>query len=392
MNTDRAFLSSLKRDCRHFRNERPCRPHKERGVVCADCDVYDPVAERITIVKLAATGDVLRTTAFLPSLRRKYPKARLRWMTVAAAAPLFEANPYVDDLVVGDGVHVPARLALEPQDLVLCPDADPQTASLAAALPLRPGGRRVGFTVDDDGLVQPLSAAAERWYAMGVSDERKRANRETYQNLVAALLELEVPLVDRPVFVLRKSEVEDAQAWFAREKALCAPFAGVTKVVGIVTGAGRRWPRKQWTLEGQVGFIEDQFAKGRGVVLFGGPEEVERHEALRKALPRGPLLDAGTSNSLRSFAARLSLADVVVTGDTMALHMATAFGQPVVALFGPTSSFEIELYGKGQKVFAEELDCLCCYAHCERTPSCMDLIRVEAVVSAVDTVVAGRTS
>ncbi|MCB9881678.1 MAG: glycosyltransferase family 9 protein [Planctomycetes bacterium] len=382
MDDERHFLSELKRDCRHFRSERPCRPHKHRGVVCASCDVYDPIRERITIVKLAATGDVLRTTAFLPGLRRKYPGAWIRWLTVGGAAPLFAGNPYVDELVVGDGIHLPARLAILPQDLVLCPDADAQTASLAASIPLRDDGRRVGFGIDGDGNVVPLSEAAAHWFALGLSDAFKRANRETYQNLVGAVLELEAPIEDRPVLVLDDREVANAKSWL--DAARGGSRGATSSLVGLVTGAGRRWPRKQWTLEGQIALAKDQLAKGRTVVLYGGPEESERHDALRAALPNGAILDAGTSNSLRNFAARLSLADIVVTGDTMALHMATAFGQPVVALFGPTSSFEIELYGSGAKVFAEELDCLCCYAMCDRTPSCMDLITVERVIESVD--------
>ena len=47
----------LKRDCRHVHWDRPCKPHKQRGKVCAYCDEYAPIRHRVLVVKLAATGD-----------------------------------------------------------------------------------------------------------------------------------------------------------------------------------------------------------------------------------------------------------------------------------------------------------------------------------------------
>ena len=59
----------LKPDCRQFRWDRPCAPHKRTGVTCATCERdYDPVRSRLLVVKLAALGDVLRTTAMLPAI------------------------------------------------------------------------------------------------------------------------------------------------------------------------------------------------------------------------------------------------------------------------------------------------------------------------------------
>lgn len=385
---DRKLWATLRRDCRHFRSDRPCAPHKARGVVCASCDVYERAHPKITLVKLAATGDVLRTTAFLPAIRRKYPHAQLRWLTLAHPGPLFEGNRLVDEVTICDGEHLPARLLTEAQDIVLCPDADATTAALAARIPLREGGRRIGFGLDDDGLVEPLNDAALRWYLLGVSDSEKRANRETYQNLVGALLELPTPIVDRPVLELSSAEEAAAAAWFEGAK---SEHPDVQTWIGLVTGAGSRWPRKQWTSEHQVEFIKRQVEGGRGVVLLGGPHERERHDAIRSALEGAAVLDAGNDNPLRDFAARLACVDAVVTGDTLAMHMATAFSKPVVALFGPTSSHEIELYGSGEKVYAAELDCLCCYSRCERTPSCMDLIRVESVEAALEGLLAASS-
>jgi len=45
----------------------------------------------------------------------------------------------------------------------------------------------------------------------------------------------------------------------------------------------------------------------------------------------------------------MDICDVIVTSDSMALHVGVAMGIYVIALFGPTSPAEIELFGNGQK-------------------------------------------
>ena len=99
----------LKTDCRHVRWDRPCAPHKKRGKGCASCDEYEPVRSRILIVKLAATGDVLRTTSFLPAIHEQWPGARVTWLTRKSAAGLFDGNPLVDEVLTADDAITAAR-------------------------------------------------------------------------------------------------------------------------------------------------------------------------------------------------------------------------------------------------------------------------------------------
>src|SRR5579871_6745596 len=70
-------------DCRHFRGDIPCKPHKDHGVHCDGCDYYAPVSENILIIKLGAAGDVLRTTPLLTPLKKEHPNARIWWLTLS---------------------------------------------------------------------------------------------------------------------------------------------------------------------------------------------------------------------------------------------------------------------------------------------------------------------
>ncbi len=71
----------LKTDCRLFKGDRPCDPHKEKGVKCDHCNYYQPIKFKILIIKLDAVGDVLRTTSILKPLKKKYPDCFIVWCT-----------------------------------------------------------------------------------------------------------------------------------------------------------------------------------------------------------------------------------------------------------------------------------------------------------------------
>jgi heptosyltransferase-2 len=154
-------------------------------------------------------------------------------------------------------------------------------------------------------------------------------------------------------------------------------------VVGLNTGAGGRWELKQWREEGFIGLVQ-RLSRERDVqfVLLGGPGERERNARLQ-AQAGVPIVDPGCDNPVRHFAALTAACDVVVTGDTLAMHIALALQRRTVVLFGPTSAPEIELYGLGEKVIPD-MTCLSCYkTSCDFVPNCMELITVDMVASAV---------
>jgi heptosyltransferase-2 len=95
------------------------------------------------------------------------------------------------------------------------------------------------------------------------------------------------------------------------------------------------------------------------------------------------LVDTGCDNSLLEFAAIVDLCDLVVTADTLALHIATALEKKIVALFGPTSISEIELYGRGIKLSSPD-GCKCFYRkYCTEDFPCMEKITPDMVLEAI---------
>ena len=131
--------------------------------------------------------------------------------------------------------------------------------------------------------------------------------------------------------------------------------------------------------------IEKLNSDKNNLLLLGGPEETEIIGQLKKEY--NFLFDTGCDNSLLEFAAIVDLCDLVITADTLALHIATALNKKIVALFGPTSVSEIELYGRGIKLSSPD-GCNCFYRkYCSEEISCMEKITSDMVVEATDTLI-----
>jgi len=365
-------------DCRYFHGDRPCYFHKERGIKCNNCSYYAPINNKVLIIKLGAPGDVLRTTPVLTAIKYEIPDAHITWLTDSASLPLLETNPFIDR-VWDCSFETISRLHVEEFDLILALDNSGDCASLATLAKAR---KKLGFGTTANGSIVPLNPEAETWLEMAAFDDIKKANKRTYQDIIFSICGYEFnPAIHEVVLSLTEDERLITEA-FKKECGLKENDI----VVGINIGAGHRWPKKKWTIEGFVELsrrlIMDDGAK---VILLAGPEEKDMAlEVKNRLLSKGVgVIDAGCDNPLRTFIAKMDACNIIVTADTLALHIAVGLKKYVVALFGPTSSAEIELYGRGTKIVARK-DCVCCYRQrCEVSPYCIESITVEEVLEAV---------
>ena len=74
-------INDVKIDCRNYLGDKPCKPHKESGINCPDCEFYDSISEKILIIKLEAGGDVIRTTPLLRKIKEKMPHSYITWVS-----------------------------------------------------------------------------------------------------------------------------------------------------------------------------------------------------------------------------------------------------------------------------------------------------------------------
>ncbi|MEM9803157.1 MAG: glycosyltransferase family 9 protein [Planctomycetota bacterium] len=341
---------------------------------------------RVLVIKTGALGDVLRTTSILPGLDKRFDDLRVTWLTAEAARPLVDRHRLVRDVVTcrpSDPTSVEEAASALPGhrwDWVLSLDDEEPLCRLAASLD---AVRLSGATLDRDGN-RTYTADVEPWFGMGllskagkdVADRLKRENERTHPAIFASMLGLEE---GKPELPLPGDALAYATAFAKR-----ASLGDDLVVVGLNTGAGGRWTSKELPVDRVVGYagaLATALDREVAFLVLGGPLEAERNAAIVagiEALDVGArAVDAGTDNDLPTFAAIVGLCDLLLTSDSLALHVGTAMEVPIVAFFAPTSAAEIELFGLGEKVVSTSPD------YCSYEPDAdRSTITVERLVAA----------
>jgi heptosyltransferase-2 len=285
------------------------------------------------IIKLGAMGDVLRTTAILRAL-----PGPVTWVTRPASMPLLDHIPQIAERIPFEAAR--ERLRGRHFGLAACLDDEPEACRLLEAVTW---DRHVGAFLAD-GQVR-YTESARSWYDMGLvsrfgkerADELKRENRRSYQEHLFEMFGL-------------RFQGEDYVFGYPRH-------AADRRRVGIEMRADVRWRWKRWVRYPEL--VETLRADGYDVVCFEQRDD------------------------LRDFIADVNGCGVVVTGDTLTMHIALALGKPTIAVFGPTSAPEIHGYGRLTSIVSP-IECICCYLReCDKAPNCMDLVPLARMHEAV---------
>ena len=366
----------IKIECKYYLGYKPCKFHKQYGRLCNNCQDYNKIEKKILIIKLDALGDVLRTTSILPALINKYPHSGITWITRKNAFPLLNNNPFIYRKFAVEENYLEFILN-EEFDVGICLDADPLSATI---LSLAKCNERFGFVTNNSGQVIPANKETEEWYLMGINDDLKKRNRKTYYEIIYEICKLNKE-VNKPQLFLDEESMKFAQEFFCANN-----LKKYKKFIGLNTGAGRRWLLKKWTFENYIKLIK--LLKNNypqvGIILFGGPEEIEFNKNITKEV--GSLvIDSGCSNTISEFSGLISLIDIFLTPDSLGMHISIALNKTTIVLVGPTSPWELDVFGNGEIIYNEKLECISCYKHsCDKKINCMNSLKPESVLMVIE--------
>ncbi len=366
---------NFKQDCLYFFSDRPCVYHKkDKSLICDNCKFYVTLI-KILIIKLAALGDVVRTTSVLKPLKEKYKNSKILWVTEDNAVEILFNNPYVDEIIPFSQTWLLYNLHF---DILINLDLDENALRLTKNIYAR---KKYGFFLDKNDMIVCSNEVAKKWFDLSHNDVLKRKNDKTYQQYLMGILEIDNLLPkDYPIIINLTKEEKNFAERFAKNNRISKNDL----VIGINLGGGDKWQKKEYPIKQTIELIKliVQSSKLKvkskrklKVLLFGGEKEEERNKKIISLVKNPLLIDTGCKNTLREFFSLINLCDILITSDTLALHIALAFNKKVVVLFGPTSPTEIELYGLGKKIVSP-IKCVVCYNRvCNKKPDCMQLIK-----------------
>jgi ADP-heptose:LPS heptosyltransferase len=260
----------------------------------------------ILIVKLGATGDVVRTTPLIVRL-----SARITWLTVEKNKELLEG---LNGAVQCFSWNEREQILGSHYDLVINLE---DTAEVASFVQTLPAAQICGAYLDRAGHFAYTDSFRD-WFDLSIisihgkerADVLKFQNRRTYQALIFKGLGLD----------------------FVGERyVLPEPIeTGLTGDVAIAADAGPVWPMKKWGYYPQL----KRRLEAEGVVV--------------NVLPK--------RSSLLEHLSDVQNHRCVVGGDSLPMHFALGTGTPCVTLFTCTSPWEIHDYGVQTKIVSPLLE------------------------------------
>ncbi|NBC10877.1 MAG: hypothetical protein GVY24_03970 [Planctomycetes bacterium] len=284
---------------------------------------------RILIVRPSALGDVCRTVPCLVSLRRALPGAHLDWLVNAPFAPAVASHPMLDGVVpfhrkdfsLGRGLALARRLRAGRYDTVY----DLQGLLRSGVLTwLTRAPQRVGFANAREGAA--------------LCYNRKHAIDPALHTVERMLGLLEAAGIE-PVRDLRLYVGEDDAACLDRfidEHGLREEYTCLAPTA--------QWRCKCWPIERYAELAH--WIEGP-VVVLAAPHEHAQVQPLLEALGERAVFPRTTVGQLIALISRCRL---LVCNDSAALHIAVAFGKPIVSVFGPTDPARVGPYQRPEAV------------------------------------------
>lgn len=247
-------------------------------------------------------GDVVRTTPLL----HIFEGDEVHWVTSQAAMPLLLSNPRITRVYSEEQGELEHELGLHRFDLVINLERDSHWVKWVSRLSQRSsilGFVHAGRTSHSNSLLKCQSHSdlysVSAWIKLKCSE-----NKPFWQDWLFGLV---------------------GKNWSHERYALTKPTDRVLHDIGLNWKVGSKWPRKAM------------------------PQEIWRqaHDLMSETF--NVSWQEGFSD-LRAYAAWVASCGLLLSHDSLGMHLAIAYERNILALFADSSDEQIHLYGLGQKI------------------------------------------
>ena len=331
---------------------------------------FEP-GDRILISRTDRLGDLILALPFVETMKLRYPECKIEVLASLYASPILEGNDKIDRIVrvQNDQLIISKpykkdllsklRMAKYKAVVALYPERRICYLFHKAEIPIRIGtmGRFHSFLFN---------------YHLKHSRKANKKHENDY-NLDFLQFFRKGDKVTMPKVYTREKEMRNARR-IMKEQDIEGKFVVLHPGSG---GSAERWP-----LESFVRLYGQLDEAGIPVIVSGSESEGEMIDAMANKLNIKCKTITGDTD-LRTLAAVLSLADVVVANSTGPLHLAVAVGTKVVGMYPSKKIMSPRRWGplgKFDRVIQPTSDvCTCPAGNCR----CMETIEVERVAENV---------
>jgi len=314
------------------------RKKVKREVLIIKLGITETIGTKVNW-KGVSLGDIFRTTALL----HLFKEDEVTWLTTKEGQPLLIGNPYISNLVVYSPKAV-SKLKRKKFDIIINLEKARKILRLTNSITAL---KKYGFKLDE--RTGKTTAHKNSFEILANSEDPVlRRNMKDYwtkvlYNMVGAKWRGENYILG---YKPRTKEIYD---------------------IGFNIFAKKRWPSKKWAISNWKK-LEN---------LIGGRYSISYQQSL---------------NDVHKYIDWINSCRLLVTNDSLGLHLAIALKKKIIALFGPTSEKEVYLSNLGVALRPPlKLKCVPCFlTNCRYDKKCIDMINSELVYKNIKRLLGGR--
>lgn len=344
--------------------------------------------KNILVNSLVNLGDVVLTTSALVLLRQAYPSAKITMMVRPVVREAVENNPVIDEVILfdykakqnslGKMWSMVKEIRARRFDLAISLDRKLRPAILCwlAGIPVRVGPDRV---FDD----KPSKVTSLYTQVVKIPHNLENTlQAETYQQIIRAFTGIDGHAVPVMANIMERDKSAAGQL-------LAQLPSAATRIALCVKGtfALKTWPKEYFSQ--LVKMLAEKY--DAAFFIVGAPGDRLYADEVIAAMAPVHVQNFCGQTTLTSLASLISHADLFVTVDTGATHIAATTGAPMVTIYGCTSPRRWHPYNENAIVLSRELDCCPCKISPEDCPSwprpaCLWSLRPEQVMEKCEAV------
>lgn len=327
--------------------------------------------QKILIIQLRRIGDVLLTTPVIKVLREHYPQSHIAFLTNPMSYDVLSGNPYLDEIIVCQNRDIAYRIKLIQSirqkrfDVVFDFLGTPGTALISflsganyrVGLDLRYRGKLYNIRVKrDSGAVYIINSKLNVLKEIGIISS-------SYNN---------------EMFFFIPQEAKERVSDFLMKKGV----SNKDMVIMIAPLSRNPCLVRAWGKEKYAELADKLIIKYKAKIVFiwsyGEREEIED---IVKLMKEKPIISFETS--LKEVAALIQSADLFISNDGGAMHIAIAVGTPTLTIYGPSDERSWCPIGPKHKAIRSEVVCMRCGKEICPDMFCMKNLDVHTVLESV---------
>lgn len=306
----------------------------------------------LLFIRFSAIGDIVECVPLLRALKQRLG-CRITWLTVKGYEGVLADCPYVDEVIAVERPFRRARFGmhwwdarrsygsirdLQKRRFDAVVNYQRNARSYVIELFTQPSlSRRLRAFRDllAEGLTPPAVKKRRQQRRLALLTAHPEASRHLVFMARPPLDEFGISQYDDSLeFFLNDSLRGFADEFLAGHSVAPSP---ARPLIGINPGVN--WESKQY-FEHRYAAAADALvqADNADILIFGGPEDVEKANAVLAAMKQGDraVSCAGQTPSANHAAALIARCSLFITNDTGLMHLAAALGVPTISIFGGT--------------------------------------------------------